>query len=369
MPREFAAIFDSCGRHCSPNPTATEHWGLRSNLTGRPSGMRQGVCHGRLAAVSPFPAEIQVCTLEVPNSEGFSSRASARGKGQASSGTKQNFGTVPDPIPRDEVEVPSNYFYPGSLRRLGSTPASRRSRRMVTRSLDYWSQWPMLALGLIKLTTWILYDIASLEWTACHWEATESHLAVKTYTQHMSVCRPAAARGASIVFGHGTVATCPDKGSCSCPELFQSSQASSTTFPFTVATMLKPDEALWSAAPIPMSYKDPLLRWTPFHQLLPLQDTLICFRHDSKSPDGLITHTVASSTCSCLPSFVLLSSPTVALFRLTLPTVWFRVVPGSLDACLWLEDTPNVVQPHPLGIDLACVALSTASRFMKQVAA
>lgn len=123
IPREFADIFDSCGRHCSPNPTATEHWGLRSNLTGRPSGMRQGVCHGRLAAVSPFPAEIQVCTLEVPNSERFSSRASARGKGQTSSGTKQNFGTVPDPIPRDEVEVPSNYFYPGSLRRLGSTPA------------------------------------------------------------------------------------------------------------------------------------------------------------------------------------------------------------------------------------------------------
>jgi len=150
----------------------------------------------------------------------------------------------------------------------------------------------------------------------------------------MSVCRPAAARGGSIVLGHGTVATCPDKGSCSCPELFQSSQASSTTFPFTVATMLKPDEALRSAAPIPMSCKDPLLRWAPFHQLLPLQDTLICFRHDPKSPDGLIAHTVASSTCSCLPSFVLLSSPTVTLFRLTLPTVWFRVAPGSLDACL-----------------------------------
>jgi len=103
--------------------SATEHWGLRSNLAGRPSGMRQAVCHEEVAAVSPFPAEIQVCTLKVPNSEGFSSRASARGKGQASSGTERNFGTVPDPIPRDEVEVPSNYFYPDSLRRLGSAPA------------------------------------------------------------------------------------------------------------------------------------------------------------------------------------------------------------------------------------------------------
>lgn len=64
----------------------------------------------------------------------------------------------------------------------------------------------MLALGLIKRTTWVLYDIASLEWTGratgCHWEATGSHLAVRTYSQDI-LCRPAAHGGSIVVWVMG----------------------------------------------------------------------------------------------------------------------------------------------------------------------
>lgn len=82
----------------------------------------------------------------------------------------------------------------------------------------------MLALGFVKRTTWILYDIASLEWTGhATRKPRKATWLSKPTAKHMSVCRPAAAHGGSIVVGHGTVASCPDKGSGSCLELFQAS--------------------------------------------------------------------------------------------------------------------------------------------------
>jgi len=92
--------------------------------------------HGRLAAISPFPANQSLHTPSAlaNTSEGVWSQG--LGKGKASSRTMPpmpQFSSVPDPIPRDEVEVPRTLETPRRLKVVRHGTSSQNPEEAVAR--------------------------------------------------------------------------------------------------------------------------------------------------------------------------------------------------------------------------------------------